>query len=125
MVAVGYGTELTVESIWATTWDTTQFGHINALIGTKFNFWINDAPATDITSVLIVSMLAAETNELFAYWNAIIKSSSVTNPWDFIRIWINEHFIGDRFLEYYEKTIEKCKKLLNKNKTIEIVRRTL
>ena len=113
MASSGYGTEATVESIWSAAWDTTQFDNINALLGTKFNFWITGEGDTDITNTGIVAMLAAETHELFALWNSMIKETAVTDPWDFIRLWNDEHLTGDRFYERYFNLIKKCQDVLN------------
>ena len=124
MVSSGYGTEATVESIWSTLWDTTQFGHINVIIGTKFNYYITDDGATDITNTAVTTMLAAETNELFALWNSMIKESAVTNPWDFIRLWMDQHLSGDKFYRRYSILIKKAQQILGET-TIELVRKTL
>jgi hypothetical protein len=112
MASSGYGTETTVESIWSSTWDTTQFDHINKMLGSMFNFWITDDTATDITDTQVVGMLAAETHILFGMWNAIIKMSAVTNPWDFIRVWMYDNLAGNKFYEFYSILIKKCQEIL-------------
>jgi len=61
-------------------------------------------------------MLAAQTHKLFARWNALIKSSAVTNPWDFINILLSEM----DFEREFRSVITKSKKILNRDKTIEI-----
>ena len=119
MVSSGYGDEGTVESIWATEWDTTQFDNINVVLGTQFNFWITEDGDTDIVDSAITSMLKQETHILFAFWKGMIKISAVTNPWDFINVWINDHLSGDDFFRRYETLIGKCKTILG-NKKMEI-----
>lgn len=120
MVSSGYGTEATVESIWAVAWDTTQFGNINVVIGTMFNFWITGDGGTDITETKITTMLAAETHILFAYWNAMVKESAITNPWEFINQWIQVHLSGDKFYQHYANLIEECKLINNNRETLDI-----
>lgn len=90
MASAGYGVEATVESIWAAVWNTTQFDFINVLIGTEFNFWITGDGDTDITDAKVTGMLKQTTHKLFGYWNALIKSSAVTNPWDWVHMWLSE-----------------------------------
>lgn len=121
MAAAGYGVEVTVESIWSTTWDTTRFNFINVLIGTQFNFWITDDSETDITDAKVTEMLKQETHALFAFWNAITKIESTNNPWDFISVWINDHLSGDDFYRRYRLLIEKCARMLNQTETVEVV----
>ncbi|BDI54969.1 MAG: hypothetical protein QIT40_gp11 [Lokiarchaeia virus VerdaV4] len=104
-----------MQSTWAATWDTTQFNHINITIGTQFNFWITDDSATDITDTAIIDMLKQETHILFGYWNAIIKSSAVEKPWDFIMVWLSENLSGDQFYKQYFKLIKKCREILSGN----------
>ena len=112
MASAGYGTETTVESIWSANWDTAQFDHINKLIGTEFNFYITQDGGTDITDTKVTTMLAAQTHKLFARWNALIKSSAVVNPWDFINILISEM----DFEREFKSVIEGAKTILGENK---------
>jgi hypothetical protein len=120
VASAGYGTETTVESIWSANWDTTQFDHINKLIGTEFNFYITQDGGTDIIDTKVTTMLAAQTHKLFARWNALIKSSAVVNPWDFINILISEM----DFKREFNDVIEAAKIILGESK-IEMVTRRL
>ena len=81
-------------------------------MGTEFNFWITEDGATDITNTAITTMLAAQVHKLFAYWNAIIKIETVSNPWDFIMVWINDNIMGDNFYYKFEKLIKKAQDIL-------------
>ncbi len=112
MASAGYGIELTVEGIWDKLWDTDQFGFINILLGTQFNFWITNDGATDITNTKIKPMLEAETNILFAYWRAIVKIETVTAPWEFINVWIRDNLQGDKFFYFYQRLIKTCQDIL-------------
>jgi len=58
-------------------------------------------------------MLAAQTSKLFARWNALIKSSAVTNPWDFINILLSEM----DFAREFRSVIRKARKILGQNIT--------
>ena len=120
MAAAGYGVELTVESIWATGWDTTQFGYINVIIGTEFNFYITGDGDTDIVDTKVTGMLKETTHKLFGYWNAMVKSSAVVNPWNWVHVWLNEI----DFAERYKNLITKAKNILGESK-IEMVTRRL
>lgn len=121
MTSSGYGVEATVESIWNTAWATARFDFINIALGGRFNFWITGDAGTDITNVLITDLLEVESNDLFAYWNAIAKVEKTVNPWDFIQIWMANNLMGDGFLTYFEKTIEKCKNIIGEG-GIEMVK---
>ena len=61
-------------------------------------------------------MLAAETHKLFGYWNALIKSSAVNRPWEWIQVWLNDNLEGDDFFRRYRLLIEKCKNILGEKK---------
>ena len=118
MASSGYATEATVESIWDDTFDTTRFNNINSHIGTKFNFWITRASATDITNTDVAAILAAETSDLIIYYYSIAKERKVSNPWDFIQMAITKLSMGDNFYYYFEKTIKLCQDILNESKRI-------
>ena len=119
MAAAGYGTKATVESIWSSIWDTTQFNHINKLIGTKFNFYITGDGGTDITDSEITTMLESETHELFAFWNAKIKTSAVDRPWDWIRVWFEQSLSGNKFYNKYSILIIQAQSIGNYTESIE------
>lgn len=121
MASLGYGVETTVESIWSTFWDTTKFNFINVLIGTQFNFWITDDAGTDITDTEVKEILKQETHALFAFWNAITKIESTSNPWEFISVWMNDYLSGDDFYRRYRLLIEKCARILSQTEAIELV----
>lgn len=97
MAAAGYGDRTTIESIWSTTWNATQFMYVNVIIGTEFNFYITGDGNTDITDTKVKSMLTQTTHKLFGYWNAIIKTNGVVNPWDWIQIWLSEADFSVRY----------------------------
>jgi len=69
--------------------------------------------ATDITDAAVTSMLAAQTHKLFGRWDALIKSSAVTNPWDFINILLSEM----DFAREFRSVIRKARKILGQNIT--------
>jgi hypothetical protein len=111
--------------MWAAVWDTTQFDHWNKLIGTKFNAAIMQTAATDTTNADVMAELATETHLIFAEVQAQAKISAVNNPWDFMATYASMNLVGNNFEKKFSNLIKRCKKLLNKSKTIEIVTRTL
>lgn len=108
MTVAGYGNEETVESVWSTPWSTTQFNHVNVIIGTEFNFYITGDGNTDITDTRVTSMLKQTTHKLFGYWNATIKTNRVTKPWNWIQIWLAEADFSVR----YENLIKIARNVL-------------
>ena len=119
MASSGYGVETTVESIWSKAWDTTQFDFVNVTIGTEFNFYITGDGNTDITNTKVTSMLKETTHKLFGYWNALIKTNNVHDPWGWIQIWLAEADFSVR----YRNLIKNAQDILYPS--IEMVTRTL
>jgi len=58
-------------------------------------------------------MLAAQTHKLFGRWNAIVKSSAVHNPWDFINVLLSKM----DFEREFRSVIRKARKILELNIT--------
>lgn len=123
MVSSGYGVEATVESMFAEAWDSTQFGHFNVLIGTRFNAWIQGPKlsGTDITDPGIVELLKNETHAFFLFFTMMIKQQAVTDPWQFISVWIEENLSGDLFYNRFQLLIDMCAKALGDTETIEVI----
>ena len=114
----GYGVELTVESMWDETWDTTKFGHWNATIGTLFNAAILGTAGTDTANTDVVEELKAQTHLIFAQVQAMRKSNTLSNPWDLMAD-LMATFVGNRFEIAFSRTIERCQELLSKRHHIK------
>lgn len=119
MASAGYAVETTVESVWSHTWDTTQFDFVNVIIGTEFNFYITGDGDTDVTDSKVTGMLKQTSHKLFGYWNALIKTNDVVNPWDWIQIWLAEEDFSVR----YRNLIKNAQDILYGS--MEMVTRTL
>lgn len=123
MVASNYMTEADTESIWDTTLDTTRFGKIGVRIAEILNFWVNDDATDQVDNTAVTPILKQLSEEILFDLIAAAKINAVTNPWDFIQS--NVVRISQRILQNYDKILTKIRKIENKEKSIEIVRRIL
>jgi len=85
MVAAGYMTELDVESIWDTSWDTARFGKINIRIGEMINFLIHGDASTDIADTAVIPVLEQISEEILLDLKMAAQANAVVKPWDFIQ----------------------------------------
>ena len=116
-------TELDTESIWETILETVRFDKINIRIAEQLNFWVNDDSTSQVTNTAVTPVLEQISEEILFDLLASAKLEKVTNPWDFVQA--NVVRISWRILRNYDIILDKIKKILGRNKTIEIVRRTL
>lgn len=113
-------TELDTESIWNTLLDTTRFGKIGIRIAEQLNFWVNDNATDQVTSTAVLPILEQISEEILLDLISSSKTYAVDRPWDFIQA--NVIRISWRILKNYDIILDKIKKILGRNKTIEIVR---
>ena len=85
MVAAGYMTEVDVESIWDTAWDTTRFGKINVRIGEVLNFLVHGDATTDVANAAVTPILEQISEEILLELKLAAQANAVTVPWDFIQ----------------------------------------
>lgn len=116
-------TELDTESIWETTIPTARFDLINVRLAEQLNFWVNDDATSQVTNAAVTPVLEQISEEILFDLLASAKLEKVTNPWDFVQA--NVVRISWRILRNYDILLEKIKKILGRNRTIEIVRSTL
>lgn len=85
MAATGYMTELDVESIWDTAWDTTRFGKINIRIGEILNFLIHGDATTDVTDTTVLPIIEQISEEILLELKLAAQANAIVVPWDFIQ----------------------------------------
>ena len=99
MAAAGYMTELDVESIWDTAWDTARFGKINVRIGEVLNFLIHGDSTTDVADTGVLPILEQISEEILLDLKLTAQANAITVPWDFIHANISK--IDWKFYDTY------------------------
>ena len=120
MVAVGYMTELDVESIWDTKWDTARFDKINVRLAEIINFLVNGNATSQVTNTAVTPILEQISEEILLDLKLAAQANAITVPWDFIQANISK--IDWRFYDTY--LLKKVRNVEGHEK-IELVRRTL
>lgn len=123
MVASSYMTEADTESIWDTSLDTTRFDKAGVRIAEQLNFWVNDDSTSQVTNGAVTPILEQLSEEILFDLYSSAKIEKPVNPWDFVQT--NVVRVSWRILRNYDKLLDKIKKILGRDKSIEIVRRTL
>jgi len=116
-------TEADTESIWDTTLETARFALVGIRMAEILNFEVNDNATTQCTNTAILPILEQLSEECLIELIAVAKMNATTNPWDFISSNVSNFM--SRKIEANRKLINKIKKIEGKDKTIEIVTRTL
>ena len=114
-------TELTVEGIWDTSWDTARFDLINLRLAKILNFLVTSNATTQVTSTACTPILEQISEEILLDLKLAAQANAITVPWDFIQANISK--IDRKFYDTY--LLERIRKVLGYSKTIEIVTRTL
>jgi len=120
MAAAGYMTEVDVESIWDTAWDTTRFGKINVRIGEMLNFLIHGDATTDVATAGVLPVLEQISEEILLDLKLAAQANAITVPWDFISANISK--IDWKFYDTY--LLKKVREKLGHSR-IELVTRRL
>ena len=120
MAAAGYMTEVNVESIWDTAWDTTRFGKINIRIAEMLNFLIHGDGLTDVTNTGVLPVLKQISEEILLDLKLAAQANAIVVPWDFIAANISK--IDWKFYDTY--LLKKVREKLGQT-TIEMVTRRL
>lgn len=122
MAFAGYMTEADTESIWDLgDFDTTRFGKINVRIGEILNILVYENATTAITSTAVLPMVEQISEEIFMDLKHASKGSKFNNPWDFIQANVTK--LDWRYYDNY--LLKKVRKILNREKSFEMVTRTL
>ena len=107
-------------SIWDTALgDTTRFDYVGVRIAEQLNFWVNDNATTQVTNTAVTPILEQLSEEILLDLIMAAKGHAVTKPWNFIQA--NVVRISSRILANYGVILKKITKILDRNKTIEIV----
>ena len=85
MAAANYMTELDVESIWDTTWDTTRFGNIGVRIAEIINFLVTGDATSQVTNAAVLPILEHISEEILLELKLAAQANAITVPWDFIQ----------------------------------------
>ena len=120
MAFIGYMTELDVESIWDTAWDTTRFGKINIRIGEILNFLVYGDATTEITSTAVLPIIEQISEEILLDLKLAAQANAIIVPWDFIQANISK--LDWRFYDGY--LLKKVREKLGQT-TMEMVTRRL
>jgi len=120
MAAAGYMTEVDVESIWDTAWDTTRFGKINVRIAEMLNFLVHGDATTDVTDTGALPVLEQISEEILLDLKLAAQANAITVPWDFIAANVSK--IDWKFYDTY--MLKKVRQKLGHTK-IEMVTRSL
>ena len=99
MAALGYMTEVDVESLWDTAWDTTRFDIINVRIGEVLNFLIHGDSTTDVADTGVLPILEQISEEILLELKLAAQANAITVPWDFIQANISK--IDWKFYDTY------------------------
>ena len=121
MAFAGYMTELDVESIWDTAWDTVRFGKINIRIGEMLNFLVTGNATTAITSTAVLPILEQISEEILLDLKLAAQANAITVPWDFIAANISK--MDWKFYDNY--LLKKVRETINSGATMEFVSRRL
>ncbi len=121
MAFAGYMTELDVESIWDTEWDTTRFGKINIRIGEILNFLITGDATTVITATSVLPIVEQISEEILLELKLAAQANSIIVPWDFITANISK--LDWKFYDTY--LLKKVREKINSGATMEFVHRSL
>lgn len=114
-------TEADVESIWGTTWDTTRFGKIGIRIAEMLNVLVYDDATNQCTDIRVTPVLEQISEEILLSLANAAKANKFTDIWGFIAANISQ--IDWKFYDGY--LLKKVRKILNRDKSIEMVTRTL
>ena len=120
MVASGYMTELDVESIWDTTWDTARFDKINLRIAEILNFLVNQDATNQVTNAAATPILEQISEEILLDLKLTAQANAITVPWDFIQANISK--IDWKYYDTY--LLKKVRAIMGIEK-IELVARRL
>lgn len=85
MAFTGYMTELDVESIWDTTWETVRFGKINIRIGEIINFLVYGDATQEITDTTVKPIVEQISEEILLDLKLAAQANAIVVPWDFIQ----------------------------------------
>jgi hypothetical protein len=77
-------TELDVESIWESTWDTTRFGKINVRLAELLNFLVTGDATSQITDTGVTPVLEQISEEILLDLANASKSNKFVDVWQFI-----------------------------------------
>ena len=121
MAAAGYMTEIDVESIWDTAWDTARFGKINVRIGEILNFLVHGDASTDVTATTVLPILEQISEEILLDLSLAAKATGVIVPWNFIQANISK--IDWKFYDTY--LLKKVREKINAGAGFEMIVRTL
>lgn len=112
MASSGYMTRTDVQSIWATTIDTTRFGYINVRFGEILNFKCrkDKDSQTDITETKVLPILEQISEEALFRLIAAAKIESSSEPWGFIQA--NVVSVMSKVLRDNRELIEEVKLVL-------------
>jgi len=120
VVAAGYMTEATVESIWDTDWATARFDLINVRIGEILNFLVHGDAQTDVADTAVTPILVQISEEVLLDLKLAAKANGIIEPWDFIQANISK--IDWKYYDSY--LLQKVRDKLGYS-TPEVVRRYL
>ena len=121
MAVTGYMTELDVESIWDTAWDTVRFGKINVRIAEMLNFLVNGDASVDIADTTVLPILEQISEEILLELKLAAQANAIVVPWDFISANISK--IDWKFYDTY--LLKKVREKINSGATMEFVTRRL
>jgi len=113
-------TELDVESIWDTTWDTARFDKINLRIAEILNFLVNQDATNQVTNAAATPILEQISEEILLDLKLTAKANAITVPWDFIQANISK--IDWKYYDTY--LLKKVRAIMGIEK-IELVARRL
>ena len=111
-------TEADTESIWDVALDTARFGKIGVRIAEQLNFWVNDDAISQVVSTAVTPIMEQLSEEILLDLITAAKAYSPTQPWDFIQAKVIR--VSNRILSNYGIILKKIRKILNRDKTIEI-----
>ena len=121
MAFAGYMTELDVESIWDTSWDTVRFAKINIRIGEILNFLVNGDATTVITATSVLPIVEQISEEILLELKLAAQANAIVVPWDFISANISR--LDWKFYDTY--LLKKVRETINSGATMEFVHRSL
>jgi len=111
------------KSIWDVDLNATRFGKIGIRIAQQLNFWVNDDATSQVVNTAVTPIMEQISEEILLDLITAAKAYSPTQPWDFIQA--NVIRISWRILQNYNIILKKIRKILNRDKTIEITTVTL
>jgi len=121
MAASNYMTEVDVESIWDTAWDTTRFGKIGIRIAEMLNFLVNGDSTSQVVNTAVLPILEQISEEILLDLKLAAQANAIVVPWDFISANISK--IDWKFYDTY--LLKKVREIINSGATMEFVHRRL